>query len=103
MLRGSKLIRAFLIVGFCNGIFVSGLILFAEWRGFNAAGHVSQAILLTLFPAIMQMWEFEGGKASELAMLLICSTLNGCLYGLIGLQFSYGMETWRQRTVRSKG
>ena len=80
-----KLVRALAIIGFCNGIPICGLILFTEWRGLNLGGNTSTPIMLILFPTIMQIWEFEGGKASEVALLLICSAANGCFYGVVGV------------------
>jgi hypothetical protein len=102
MLRGSKLVRAFAIVGFCNGILVSALILLSEWRRFNLGGRASIVILLTLFPAVIQLWEFEGGKLYEIVILFVYSMVNGCLYGIIGLLFSYALETFRRCPARDK-
>ena len=95
MNRKSKLFRTFAIVGFCNGVLVSGLILYSEWREIRPSAHGWVVIGLILFPAGSQLWEFEGSKAWEVANLFLYSIVNGCLYGIAALLVASVAQVWR--------
>ena len=100
--RKSKLFRAFAIVGFCNGVLISGMILYSEWRELHPTRLGWLVIGLILFPAGTQLWEFEGGKASEVANLFLYSIVNGCLYGIAALLVASALEAWRRHSQQSR-
>jgi|ERR1039457_2772963 hypothetical protein len=101
MVRKKQLILNFATVGFFNGILVSALILFLEWRGREAG--VLALIGWVLYPANLIMPEFlESGKAREVLYLLEGSVVNGCLYAAIGLVVGYALETSRRSRQNMK-
>ena len=91
-----NLILIFAVVGFCNGVLVSALILFLESRG-RQARPVLSVIGLVLCPAALVMPEFlESDKALEALEMLFGSVVNGCLYAVVGLLVARTMEAWRR-------
>jgi|ERR1019366_289178 hypothetical protein len=93
--RAKRLILKFAMVGFCNGILISALVLFLESRG-RQAGLVLAVIAFVLCPAGLVMPEFlEGGKALEALYLLVGSVVGGCLYVAVGLVVRHAVEVWR--------
>ncbi len=96
MVRGTAIVRGFAIVGFCNGVLISGLSFLLERLGVHAGPSTGKIVLvLVLFPTATLFWEADGGKAQIALALFIASMLNGFLYGNIGVLVACLIAFWR--------
>jgi hypothetical protein len=96
MIRPFRLGKIFAAVGFCMGILISVYLLYLRIDLGAPAG----AIAFILFPTVVALVDYSGGKILLACLLLGLSVVNGFLYAVVGLVVVHVVVTLRERLAR---